>query len=46
MVNIIQICKYKYIQKIELEEDENNRNSSFLDDEVFIQLLRFYKPAE
>ena len=42
---IQNIKKIKNIQKMELEEDENNTNSSFfLDDEEFMQLLRFYRP--
>lgn len=33
------------IQKIELEEDENNTNSYFfLDDEEYMKILRFYRP--
>ena len=40
-----KIQKIKNIQKIELEEDENNTKSTFfLDDEEFMQLLRFYRP--
>ena len=42
---IQKIKKIKNIQKVELKDDENNTNSSFfLDDEEFMQLLRFYRP--
>ena len=40
-----KIQKVKKIQKVELKDDENNTNNTFfLDDEEFMQLLRFYRP--
>lgn len=42
---IQKIKKVKKIQKVELKDDENNTNNTFfLDDEEFMQLLRFYRP--
>ena len=40
-----KIQKIKKIKKVELKDDENNTNNTFfLDDEEFMQLLRFYRP--